>query len=97
MLKPGDRVGYTASFVRLAGGGGYDTACRRGTVLKVVDDFALVRWDDFDPSDYDDDPEYRDHVTLSGQRVALRNLAKPGSLAFCDPHAESPRRYRGRK
>ena len=77
----GDRVGYTARFVRSVGGG-IKTAAddRRGTVEEIVPqrhtDIARVRWND-SPQEL--------------QSVLVCNIARVGSLLFSDPSAK-PRR-----
>lgn len=73
----GDRVGYTARFLRSVGGG-IKTAAddRRGVVVEIEPqrhtDIARVRWDD------------AEHEL---QRVLVCNIARVGTVRFSDPHA----------
>lgn len=71
-MTAGDRVGYTAAFVRSVGGALYEVGSRRGTIetLEGDDRIAVVRWDD--------EPD-------RPQRVLTVNIAAPGSARFSDP------------
>ncbi len=74
-FNAGDRVAYTASFVRGVGGSLLSIAQRRGIVSTVSTDNArtvTVQWDD--------EPE--EH-----KLVLSCNLARVGSVAFSDPGA----------
>ena len=88
-MKPGDRIAYTAKFLRQIGGR-YEEGQRRGTFLGPhprLKKFVYVRWDDEDLSDYTDDPEYQESVRENGQMVLAVNIAKVGSVRFGDCHA----------
>lgn len=97
-FKPGDRVGYSAKFLRSIGAD-HDTASVRGTFVKwrndvekresFMDMMCFVRWDDEDLrlDDWADDPEYQQHIRDNGQMVNAQNIAKVATVAFCDPHA----------
>lgn len=67
-MHAGDRIGYSASFVRSIGAT-FELAERRGTVEAADERVATVRWDD-DP----DEPG----------RVLVRNIARIGSARFAD-------------
>lgn len=77
-VKAGDRVCYTARFLRSIGCYGGDTAFRRGVVTPEGSDmgpeFVKVRWDD--------DPE--------GEAKLVRavNICKVGSLAASDAYVK---------
>jgi hypothetical protein len=89
-LVPGDRVAYTAAFVRQLGCR-YEDGQRRGTFLsyRPGDDlFGFVRWDDENLSQHDHDPEYREHVRELGMMICLANICKPESCRFGDIHAK---------
>jgi len=87
LVTAGDRVAYTARFVRDAGGGLHETGARRGTVIRLDPPLVYVRWDDEDLTGYDADPELRDFVRDHGQPVHLANVCKVGSVRFADPGA----------
>ncbi len=78
-FNAGDRVAYTASFVRGVGGSLLSIAKRRGTIMPAeshsasyAERVAIVKWDD--------EPE--EH-----KMVLSCNLARVGSVAFSDPGA----------
>ena len=86
----GDRVAYTAKFLKSTGQRTGPAGARRGTVVGPLpgmgEAFVGVRWDDERLSDHDADPEYREHVRKFGQGVNVANICKPrASLAFSDP------------
>ena len=89
-LQAGDRVAYTAKFLKSTGQQVGSAGKRRGTVVGPVPGmgpmFIGIRWDDEQLSDHDADPEYREHVRQHGQAVNVANICKPrASLAFSDP------------
>lgn len=69
-MKPGDRVCYSARFLRSIGCYTGETAFRRGTLVALGEPFATVQWDD-------------DGETMC---VRLDNLAVVGSLKACDAY-----------
>jgi hypothetical protein len=88
-LAPGDRVAYTAAFLKSTAQHTGGAPRRRGTFLecwKPNPDYARVRWDDFEEhaayyakqwgEDYVADA--REH----GQLVHAKNIAKVGSYRF---------------
>lgn len=87
-LEPGDRVAYSAKFLKNTGQFTDDAGQRRGTFVKYWGDdrVARVKWDDFEDrapyyakqwgQDYVDDA--REH----GQCVLAVNIAKVGSPRF---------------
>lgn len=89
-LQAGDRVAFTAKFLKSTGQQVGPAGKRRGTVVGPVPGmgpmFIGVRWDDERLSDHDADPEYRDHVARYGQAVNVANICRPkASAAFSDP------------
>ncbi len=76
-LKIGDRIGYTAAFVRMMGGG-YDIGQIRGTVSDIgtFGEATLITF-----------------KTEDGEcRALASNLCKVGSVQFGDVHATPDRR-----
>jgi len=91
-LNPGDRIGYSASFLKSICAG-YETAQARGVYVgayaAMPDKFGRVHWDDeaarikarqgcFIEQDYCDE------VKANGSLVALANIARFGSTSFND-------------
>ena len=69
-VQVGDRVGYSAHFLRSTGSD-YDTSMRRGVVESQRDEnFVSILWDDT--------PE-------RAQLAHISNVARVGSVAFGDP------------
>ncbi|WP_316196630.1 hypothetical protein [Bradyrhizobium sp. SZCCHNS3053] len=88
-LQTGDRVAYSAAFLKNTAQHTGFAPQRRGTFVKLWEsnpDFARVKWDDFEASvpqlirSYDADyvADAREH----GQLVHIKNVAKVGSAAF---------------
>ena len=83
----GDRIAYTAKFLKNTGQFTGPSGQRRGEFLKYWEmdsRFARVRWDDFDQGaaakQYGDD--YALDATEHGQIVMACNIAKVGSARF---------------
>ena len=91
-LKPGDRIGYAASFLRNICAS-YDTAQRRGVYVgpyeSMPDKFGRVHWDDESAliaprqGEYSEQ-DYCDEIKAKGSLVALSAIARIGSLSFVD-------------
>ena len=83
-LKPGDRVGYAAKFLRNTGQFTGSAPQRRGTVASVgTDGFARVHWDDFEASAaqyaelYGED--FVEDARANGSLVTAISIAKVGA------------------
>lgn len=77
-LTPGDRIAYTARFVRDVCGGLHSSGAMRGTLIRHDGErLAWVHWDE-DPADVE-------------TMVAACNIAKVGSVRFADVRAEGGR------
>jgi hypothetical protein len=90
----GDRVAYTAKFLKNIGAFTGSFGQRRGTLVAVPsgrDELARVRWDDFESNakhlaeQYGDD--YVEDARNNGQMVNINNIAKVGSARFADTFA----------
>ena len=87
--RPGDRVAYTAKFVKNTGGGKH-TVDQRGVYVKDdprTPNMGYVHWDGEDEylkAMYADDPEYAAHVKENGTWVKLVNICRVGTVRFGD-------------
>lgn len=79
-MKIGDRVCYTAKFLRLVGAVLGTTARRQGTLAGVVDIDCWVHWDD-EAEDLAENPdaEYVAHVRANGTMVKRCNICVVGN------------------
>lgn len=93
-LTAGDRVAYSAAFIKQIQAG-YETAQRRGTFVKYVSKwgknvppYAVVKWDDQDKAIAEQSGQFADAdyvyyaLEQGGTLVNARVLAKHGSSAF---------------
>lgn len=92
-LAAGDRVAFSANFVRSTGQYTTGAANQRATFLgqddQLGDPFVRVRWD-HQPAILDthrDDPKHCADILAKGSIVNVHNLARVGSLRFADASA----------
>lgn len=91
-LRPGDRIGYAAKFLKNTGQFANGAGERRGTFLGLCPEMpathGLVRWDDQEnliaakAGDFAE-VDYVEHVRKNGSLVALSAIAKVYSARFC--------------
>jgi hypothetical protein len=89
--QAGDKVGYTAKWLRSVGAYTGSVPFRRGTFVgmdaSMSKQFGRVRWDDIedyiaDGSGQFSDPEYVADVRQNGSLINVGNIAKVGSTKF---------------
>ena len=91
-LKIGDRVAYSAPFLKRMKIHSGRAAFARGALLSVdaCGKYCRVRWDD--EAGYlalaDQDADWKDDVRTNGQLAYLSDLARIGSAAFADTYAK---------
>jgi hypothetical protein len=83
-LNPGDRIAYSAKFLKNIGAFTGPEGFRRGTLVSIEYELARVKWDDFNYASaakmYGSD--YADNARDNGQLVNINNIAKVGSARF---------------